>query len=33
MKKSDIKPGDFVKVLNNGEFHTIVQKKMYMTGI
>ena len=27
MKKSDIKPGDFVKVLNNGDFHTIVQIK------
>ncbi len=27
MKKSDIKPGDFVKVLNNGAFHTIVQIK------
>ena len=30
MKKSDIKPGDFVKVLNNWDFHTIVQiKKIY----
>lgn len=30
MKKSDIKPGDFVKVLNNRDFHTIVQiKKIY----
>ena len=27
MKKSDIKPGDFVKVLNNRDFHTIVQIK------
>lgn len=27
MNKSDIKPGDFVKVLNNGDFHSIVQIK------
>lgn len=27
MNKSDIKPGDYVKVLNNGAFHSIVQIK------
>lgn len=27
MDKSDIKPGDYVKVLKNGEFHSIVQVK------
>lgn len=27
MNKSDIKPGDYVKVLNNGDFHSIVQIK------
>lgn len=29
----NFKVGDFVKVLNNGEFHTIVQIKIYMTDI
>lgn len=33
MKSLKIKPGDYVKVLKNGEFHNIVQIKMYMTGI
>ena len=27
MNKSDIKPGDYVKVLKNGDFHSIVQIK------
>lgn len=27
MNKSDIKPGDYVKVLKNGDFHSIVQVK------
>lgn len=25
MNKSDIKPGDYVKILKNGDFHSIVQ--------
>ena len=30
MKSLKIKPGDYVKVLKNGEFHNIVQiKKIY----
>ena len=27
MNKSDINPGDYVKVLKNGDFHSIVQVK------
>ena len=33
MKKSDIKPGDFVKVLKNGDFYKIVQIKNVYGGL
>ena len=32
MNKLDITPGDYVKVLNNGNFHSIVQVKNVYDG-